>query len=97
MTLRKVPINPGVSVLGVLKHLNYKEWFAIAEFVDNSVQSFRANRNALATAGSKYLRVQILISEDGIIRIEDNAAGIPLSEFPRAFRPAHAPEKHTIP
>lgn len=92
MTLRKVPINPGVSVLGVLKHLNYKEWFAIAEFVDNSVQSFRANRNALAAAGSKYLRVQILISEDGIIRIEDNAAGIPLSEFPRAFRPAQAPE-----
>ena len=92
MTLRKVPINPGVSVLGVLKHLNYKEWFAIAEFVDNSVQSFRANRNALAAAGSKYLRVQILISDDGIIRIEDNAAGIPLSEFPRAFRPAQAPE-----
>ncbi|WCE67017.1 ATP-binding protein [Sulfitobacter faviae] len=91
MTIRKVPINPGVSVLGVLKHLNYKEWFAIAEFVDNSVQSFRANRKALAAAGSKYLRVQILISEDGIIRIEDNAAGIPLSEFPRAFRPAHAP------
>ena len=57
----KVPINPGVSVLGVLKHLNYKEWFAIAEFVDNAVQSFRANREALAAVGSDTLTVRILI------------------------------------
>ena len=88
----KVPINPGVSVLGVLKHLNYKEWFAIAEFVDNAVQSFRANREALAAVGSDTLTVSILIEDEGIIRIEDDAAGIPLSEFPRAFRPAQAPE-----
>ncbi|NDV02895.1 ATP-binding protein [Pseudoroseicyclus tamaricis] len=87
----KVPINPGVSVLGVLKHLNYKEWFAIAEFVDNSVQSFRSNREALGAVGSDTLTVRVLIEDEGIIRIEDNAAGIPLSEFPRAFRPAQAP------
>ncbi len=91
MTGQKVPINPGVSVLGVLKHLNYKEWFAIAEFVDNAVQSFRANREALSTVGSNTLTVRVLIGDEGVIRIEDDAAGIPLSEFPRAFRPAQAP------
>lgn len=90
MTGPTVPINPGVSILGVLKHLNYKEWFAIAEFVDNAVQSFRANRKALALAGSNTLTVRVLINDD-TIRIEDDAAGIPLSEFPRAFRPARAP------
>lgn len=87
----KVPINPGVSVLGVLKHLNYKEWFAIAEFVDNAVQSFRANREALAAVGSDTLTVRVLIEDDGVIQVEDDAAGIPLAEFPRAFRPAQAP------
>ena len=87
----KVPINPGVSVLGVLKHLNYREWFAIAEFVDNAIQSFRANREELAEVGSTVLTVRVLIEDEGVIRIEDDAAGIPLSEFSRAFRPAQAP------
>lgn len=92
----KVPINPGVSVLGVLKHLNYKEWFAIAEFVDNAVQSFRANRDTIAEAGSDRLTVRIFIDDaERSIRIEDDAAGIPLSEFSRAFRPAHAPKDAT--
>ena len=39
-TVNTVNIRPGVSVLSVLRHLNYRPWFAIAEFVDNSIQSF---------------------------------------------------------
>lgn len=35
-----IQIRPGVGILSVLSHLNYKPWFAIAEFVDNSIQSF---------------------------------------------------------
>src|SRR5512141_2624707 len=35
----RVNIRPGVSVLSILRHLNYKPWFALAEFVDNSLQS----------------------------------------------------------
>ena len=33
---KKVNIRPGVSVLSVLRHLNYSPWFALAELVDNS-------------------------------------------------------------
>ncbi len=40
----KVNIRPEVSILSVLKHLNYRPWFAIAEFVDNAIQNFLANR-----------------------------------------------------
>ena len=43
-----VNIRPGVNVLSVLPHLNYKAWFALAEFVDNAIQS-SINR-------AKYLR-----------------------------------------
>ena len=38
--LQRVNIRPGVKVLSVLQHLNYRPWFALAEFVDNSIQSF---------------------------------------------------------
>ena len=37
--LNSVNIRPGVNVLSVLPHLNYKAWYALAEFVDNAIQS----------------------------------------------------------
>ena len=43
----KVNIRPGVSVLSVLRHLKYSPWFALAEFVDNSVQSYFENKSKL--------------------------------------------------
>lgn len=32
-------IPPGVSVLSLFRHLNYKAWCALAEFVDNPLQN----------------------------------------------------------
>jgi hypothetical protein len=93
----EVPIRPGVSVLALFRHLNYKPWYAMAEFVDNSVQSFLANRSELAVAGAN--RLDVAIELDGApptrIVIRDNAAGIALKEFPRAFRPADPPPDQT--
>lgn len=93
--IETVSIRPGVSVLSVLRHLNYKAWFALAEFVDNAVQSYRSSRGeleALHGAGFK-LRVQIDVdaARPARISIKDNAAGIARAEFPRAFRPAALP------
>jgi Histidine kinase-, DNA gyrase B-, and HSP90-like ATPase len=93
----QVPIRPGVSVLALFKHLNYKPWYAMAEFVDNSLQSFLANREQLGAAGTDRLKVEIEV--DGApptrIVIRDDAAGIALKEFPRAFRPADPPPDQT--
>lgn len=90
-----VPIRPGVSVLSILRHLNYKTWFALAEFVDNAVQSYLANRERLeALHGPGFrLRVDITIEPAAPSRIvvRDNAAGIAQRDFPRAFRPAAIP------
>lgn len=91
----RVNIRPEVTILSVLQHLNYRPWFALAEFVDNSLQSFLANEKQLkAIHGNDFqLCVEIDVSAEGPGRIviTDNAAGIPLSEFPRAFRPAELP------
>lgn len=90
-----VPIRPGVSVLSILRHLNYKPWFALAEFVDNAVQSYLANKDRFeALHGSDFkLMVGIVIESTAPSRIviRDNAAGIALQDFPRAFRPAAIP------
>lgn len=86
-------------MLSVLRHLNYKAWFAMAEFIDNSIQSFLANRDRLIKIdGSEYqLTVDIKIDSagPGLITVTDNAAGISVSDFPRAFRPAQIPEDRT--
>ncbi|RIY01055.1 ATP-binding protein [Aureimonas flava] len=90
-----VAIRPGVSVLSILRHLNYKTWFALAEFVDNSVQSYLVNKDRLeALHGRGFrLKVEIIVEQAAPSRIiiRDNAAGIALQDFPRAFRPAAIP------
>ena len=95
MTIESVDIRPGVSVLAVLRHLNYRPWFALGEFVDNAVQSFSRNREALLRAsGDSYkLRVDIDIDPTAPTRIsiKDNAGGIAEADYARAFRPAALP------
>jgi hypothetical protein len=90
-----VSIRPGPSVLSVLRHLNYKPWFALAEFVDNALQSYIANAERLAGLHGSLPQLHVAISIDSAaparITIRDNAAGIALADFPRAFRPAVAP------
>lgn len=93
--LKRVSIRPGVSVLSVLRHLNYKPWFALAEFVDNAVQSFTENKDRLHELHGKRWRLKVTIEVDssapGRIVIRDNAAGIRKETFPSAFRPAVIP------
>ena len=94
-----VSILPGVSILSILRHLNYKAWFALAEFVDNAIQSYKISETELdALEGPDFkLKVNINIesSSPARISIRDNAAGISFAEFPRAFRPAAMPEDKT--
>jgi hypothetical protein len=97
-TPRPVNIRPGVAVLSVLRHLNYRPWFALGEFVDNSIQSFLANRAAFESVSDECpLHVDITVesTDGGRIIIRDNAAGIGHKDFPRAFRPAQLPADRT--
>tara|TARA_B110000495_G_C22674163_1_gene398295 strand:- start:321 stop:635 length:315 start_codon:yes stop_codon:yes gene_type:complete len=73
----KVNIAPSVGYLSILSSINYKAWFAIGEFVDNSIQSYIDNKPKLKSLhGSSYkLKISIYISKSKI-EIRDNAAGI---------------------
>lgn len=90
-----VNIRPGVSVLSVLRHLNYQPWYALAEFVDNSVQSYTEHQAQLEALhgreSSLHVDIHLDGSDGGRISVLDNAAGIAWSEYDRAFRPAELP------
>lgn len=90
----KVEIRPGVGVLALLSSMNYKPWYALSEFVDNSLASYLANRQLLKRApysqGSVTVRIRL---DRGANEIEvwDDAGGIAERDVARAFRPAEPP------
>ena len=89
-----IEIRPRVSILKMLRHLDYKVWYALAEYVDNSIQSFQTNLKKLKELNGPSYRPEIKIEfnhTDNIITITDNAAGIDYKDFPRAFRPVEIP------
>jgi hypothetical protein len=96
-SLARVSIQPGVSILSVLRHLNYKPWFALAEFVDNAIQSFLDCRSQLNDSDRQtQVTVSIELDTDGRqLTIRDNAGGIHNVDYPRAFRPASVPPDRT--
>ncbi len=86
---RKINIRPTSSVYATYKRLTYRPWTAIAEFVDNSSQSFYDHKDALMSIKyAKGLKVEInYIKDDKIgdsIEIIDNAFGMEWEDFTRA-------------
>lgn len=94
MALSKIDIRPGVSILAVLRHLNYKPWFALSEFVDNSLQSFLTNYKYFCLE-KLTINIDIDATHPSKISIKDDAFGISLKDFPRAFKPASVPPDNT--
>lgn len=93
-----VSIVPGVSILGVLSHLNYEPWYALAEYVDNAIQSASRSYARLRQLEADYqLHVDIAYGEHqgGHITIIDNAGGIARRDFNRAFKAAEVPPDRT--
>jgi hypothetical protein len=66
--------------------LDYDEWYAISEFVDNSLHSFINNRRELSQIGINHCEVRLSILDSGSgeeINIMDNSAGIHTNDFER--------------
>ena len=86
-------IQPQASVLGVFSRLNYKAWYAIAEFVDNSTESFYTNEGELKANGITTVTVKIDYDfEKNILTIVDDAFGMELEDFSRAVLLDSKPE-----
>lgn len=85
-----IDIRPAVSVYATYRRLSYKPWYAIAEFVDNSTQSYYDHRAELIEAfgqeeGPSNLRVEVAYdNERNALTIVDNAHGMEMEELTRA-------------
>ena len=77
-----VNIRPSVGYLSILQAINYRAWYAIAEFVDNSLQSYLQNKaNLKKLHGANFkLKIAIYVTKSKI-QIVDNAAGITKKDF----------------
>lgn len=86
---KKINIRPTSSVYATYKRLSYQPWTAIAEFVDNSTQSFYDHKqDLLSQKYSEGLTITIDYIEDLVegdrIEIVDNAFGMEWTDFQRA-------------
>ena len=91
--IQDLNIQPQAGVIGVFSRLNYKPWYAIAEFVDNSTQSFYSHQEELAANGVYGVDVQIEYDADNdILTILDSAFGMEIEDFARAVKIDSPPE-----
>lgn len=76
-------IQPPASILNVFSRLSYKPWYAIAEFVDNSTQSYISHSDELSKSpGFEKLIVNVKYdAETNTLTIIDNAYGMEIDRF----------------
>ena len=90
-----IDIKPNVGMYRVLKHIKYSPWFALAEFVDNSLQSFLA-KNGKYGITRDVCEVEITYEpNENYLTITDNAYGISENEHQRAFTAGIPPSNRT--
>lgn len=87
---KKINIRPTTAVYATYKNIKYNPWTAIAEFVDNSTQSYYDYN--LRLEQTKYwqgLNVEIIYEKTSIMGqrliIRDNAFGMDFNDFQRAI------------
>ena len=97
-----VEIELGLEILRVFRNMNHTHWYALAEFVDNSIDSFMNNKDALRELWGPEFKLIVDISFEHAndpakarILIEDNAAGINKENALRAFSPGVPPFNRT--
>lgn len=93
MNNSKVSIATKPLVYSTFRYIENKVWNALAEYVDNAIQSFKDHAEILSAINpNSKLRVEINIDIDNdIITIRDNAFGITNDNYERAFELANIP------
>ncbi|MGI8797165.1 MAG: ATP-binding protein [Acidimicrobiia bacterium] len=88
MVRHEIDIQPPTDIYETFGRLNYKPWYAVAEFVDNSTANFFSFEEALSDAGPATLSINIKYTggpQPGLV-ISDDAHGMGIEEFSRALR-----------
>lgn len=92
--LKTVSIKHRSTAYGSYRHLQNTPWFALAEFLDNSINSYDEHHKRLNEINKNYkLKIDVVFNfKKDFITIKDNAAGIDLENIQRAFEPGNIPK-----
>ena len=85
----EVDVSPEMRLYKILQRQSYGVDTALAEFVDNSIQSFIDKEDAIKAIDGKETKLKVVItvnSSKNQIIIKDNASGINREDFQRAIR-----------
>lgn len=85
----EVDIAPDVTALAIFKSLSFTPWYALGEFVDNSITSAIKNLPELIEKNGKDYELRIEIDfppEKSSLIVKDNAAGISFQDMQRALK-----------
>ena len=98
MKIEKTTLTLSGGILKNFQRINYDPWHAVAEWVDNSIQSFLNNEKELKKINKDYvLEIDIAYSsKNKTLTITDNAAGFTKSDLDYAFAMAEADQKLSI-
>ena len=98
----KLDIGIASGAYAFFQRTDYRAWWAISEFVDNSIQSFLNEKNKIKSASKLHrhpiLKIDIELDNNKnrpILKVIDNAGGIKRKDFDRAFSPAKVPPEPT--
>jgi hypothetical protein len=80
-----IDVQPELGIYKVLKHLKYKPWYAIGEFVDNSIQSYLSKNGKFEYRDRCKVEIEYNPNSD-YLEIRDNSYGISEIDFTRAFK-----------
>jgi hypothetical protein len=92
-----IPLQLGLNIIRSYKRLSYTPWHAIAEFVDNSTQSYFDHQDELdpiLAASGQTLEISIVYDrhDPRSLSISDNAMGMSLDDLHRALQVGIPPD-----
>ena len=97
MSEPKIDFTFGSNIILSYKRLSYTAWYALAEFVDNSFQSF-SNSVLVNKDWPEGEKLEVSITYDNnekVLRIKDNARGMSREELDRALQVGTPPPNPT--
>jgi hypothetical protein len=95
----KIDIRPDVAALRIFRSMSFTHYYALGEFVDNSITSALKNLDALKKLNGPDYELTVRINfqkEDNSLTVIDNAAGISRDEIERALRTGIPPADTSI-
>lgn len=95
----EVNIEPDASALRMFRSMSFTPWYALGEFVDNSITSALIHHKKLIAKNGKDYQLKVAISfpaGTNSLVVEDNAAGISQKDMQRALKTGVPPDDTSI-